>query len=198
NKSDLVSKRKADKGKKLLNEESVFVSAKKKMGKTKLKEAIGKLIGNKDVKIAVAGYPNTGKSSLINMLKGKKSAPTSSTAGFTRGVQLIRISKKIMLVDSPGVIPFTHKDEGVMALLGAKSPERIKDLEGTGLEIAQELIKQNKDAVEELYGVKANDGEELLEEIAFKRKKLMKGGKPNIIEAARILISDLQKGKIGL
>ncbi len=61
--------------------------------------------------VGIIGYPNTGKSSVINAIKGKKSAPVSSQAGQTKGVQKLRVTKKIVLLDSPGVIPFENKYE---------------------------------------------------------------------------------------
>ncbi|PIN85369.1 MAG: hypothetical protein COV47_02410 [Candidatus Diapherotrites archaeon CG11_big_fil_rev_8_21_14_0_20_37_9] len=197
NKSDLVSKRFSEKAKKGLPN-AVFVSAKKRMGKIKLKEAIGKLAGNNEVKIAIVGYPNTGKSSIINMLKGRKSARTSPTAGFTRGKQLIRISHKVMLIDSPGVMPFNEKDESTMVLLNAKNSEQIKDVEGVALELAKMLLENNPKKLVETYGIEAKDEEEFLEKLAVKRNKLKKGGIPDVNQVAAILIKDFQTGKIGI
>ena len=57
------------------------------------------------IKVGVIGYPNTGKSSLLNILSGKASAGVGSDAGFTKGLQKIRLSRDIVLMDSPGVIP---------------------------------------------------------------------------------------------
>jgi len=45
------------------------------------------------------------------MLKGKKSAGIGAFAGFTKGMQYIRISSKVMLIDTPGIIPFDEKNE---------------------------------------------------------------------------------------
>jgi len=198
NKSDLVSEEKMKKQKELIGVKSVFVSAKNKQGTIKLREAIGKLSGKKEVKVGIVGYPNTGKSSVINMLKGKKSSGVGAIAGFTKGMQYVRISSKVMLIDSPGIIPFEEKDEILMVLLSAKNIQSLEDLEGTGIEVAEELLKSNPEKMENFYGIKAKDGEEFLEKLAIKRKKLAKGGSPNLNEAASILITDFQRGKIVL
>ncbi|MAG18339.1 MAG: GTPase [Candidatus Diapherotrites archaeon] len=198
NKSDLVSEENVKKQKELIGVKSVFVSAKKKQGTIKLREAIGKLSGKNEVKVGVVGYPNTGKSSVINMLKGKKSSGVGAIAGFTKGMQYVRISSKVMLIDSPGVIPLEEKDELLMVLLSAKNIQSLEDLEGTGIEVANELLKSNPEKLESFYGINAKDGEDFLEKLAFKRKKLAKGGTPNMNEAARILIIDFQRGKIVL
>jgi len=198
NKSDLIGKNEAERERNKIKERSVFVSAKIRNGARKIKEELGKFNVKGEVKIAITGYPNTGKSSIINMLKGTSSARTSSIAGFTKGKQMIRISSKIMLIDTPGIIPLKENDVTLMTLLSAKSPQQIKDLEGTGIDIAEILLESNKSGLEKFYGIKASDGEEFLEALALKRKKLLKKGKPDLNTSARILIVDFQKGKISL
>ena len=198
NKSDLVTDEDLKRQKKELGTTSVFVSAKQKRGNIKLKEAIGKMTDKKEITIAVVGYPNTGKSSIINMLKGKKSAKTSSTAGFTKGMQKIRISEKIILIDTPGILQFKETDETLLILLSAKNIQQLKDLEGTGLEVAELVIKNNKQTIEKFYKIKAETGEEFLEKLALSKNRLIKGGLPDITEATRVLLTDFQKGKISL
>ena len=61
--------------------------------------------GEEKFKVGVLGYPNTGKSSIINALKGRASAPTSPVSGYTKGMQWIRASKRMYLLDPPGVFP---------------------------------------------------------------------------------------------
>jgi len=60
------------------------------------------LIKNKG-KVAVIGYPNTGKSTLINKLSSGGKAKTSSESGFTKGKQLIAGKNGIMLMDTPAL-----------------------------------------------------------------------------------------------
>lgn len=50
------------------------------------------------------GFPNVGKSSLINSLKRTKAAPTGNTPGITKSMQEIWLDKNIILLDSPGVV----------------------------------------------------------------------------------------------
>lgn len=197
NKSDLISKRGAERAKEGIEERCVFVSAKKRSGAGMLRAEIEGLAQGGEAKVAIVGYPNTGKSSIINMLKGRKAARTSSTAGFTKGKQYVRISSRVLLIDTPGVIPPRENDETLMALTGMKSSHQLKDLEGTGMDVAEYLFRTMGEELKGFYGVEAKDGEEFLEKLAMKRKKLVSGGRPDTNAAARILIDDFQKGAIG-
>lgn len=57
------------------------------------------------VRCLVIGYPNVGKSALINRLVGRKSAKSANKPGVTRNFQWVRISNTIELLDMPGIIP---------------------------------------------------------------------------------------------
>lgn len=57
------------------------------------------------VRCLVIGYPNVGKSAIINRLVGKKAAKSANKPGVTRNFQWVRISDTIELLDMPGIIP---------------------------------------------------------------------------------------------
>jgi ribosome biogenesis GTPase A len=58
------------------------------------------------VRAVVIGFPNVGKSALINRLVGKNAVVSERRAGVTRQLQWVRISPEIELLDAPGVIPW--------------------------------------------------------------------------------------------
>ena len=58
--------------------------------------------------MGVIGFPNVGKSSLINSLKRQRAAPTGNTPGVTKAMQEIMLDKNIILIDSPGVVLSTN------------------------------------------------------------------------------------------
>jgi len=141
---------------------------------------------DKRVFVGVLGYPNTGKSSIINALKGKRSASTSSESGHTKGLQKIRVDNRITIIDSPGVYPFQEKDEVKQILLGTrleKDPEYAAEI----------LIDNTEGIIEKYYGVNAGDG---LEKIAVKLSMIAKGGIPDMVRAGRKVIHDWKKGNI--
>lgn len=199
NKCDLVSKERMAEIR-MRFKPNIFVSCTKFYGSTKLRHAIirygapiARRRNNEQVYVGVIGYPNVGKSSVINLLRGKGSAPTSPQPGFTKGYQYVRISERILLIDTPGVLTREKKDEGFAAKIGAKDPSKIKDPDLAAIALMEEL----EGAVEKHYGVEPGpDSEETLERMALKHHYLRQGGKPDIDRIARKILQDWQKGEI--
>lgn len=171
---------------------AIFVSATKHLGTTMLMKKILSLSRGKEVKVGVLGYPNTGKSSLINALRGRRAAPTSHMSGFTKAEQYVRISEKILVYDTPGVLPYMEKDKIKLALIGAQDFTKVKDPDL----VAMEIIKAYKKRICEHYKINDGNPEEILEAIAEKYHKRMKGGVLDINATARMLLKDWQRGKI--
>jgi ribosome biogenesis GTPase A len=191
NKSDLANKKVLMKFKNK-HRNSIYISAKEHKGTSILLKKILEVSKGEKATVGVVGYPNTGKSSIINALKGRKSAGTSPHAGFTKGKQLVKITENIFLLDTPGVLPYLEKDKSKLGMIGAVDPTKMKDPDLA----AMELIKNKKNLICKYYDVKESSPEKILEKIAIKLNKLMKGGKPNIDETARMVLRDWQKGKI--
>ncbi len=63
------------------------------------------------VRAVVIGFPNVGKSALINRLVGRKVVASERRAGVTRQLQWVRISPEIELLDAPGVIPWRLENQ---------------------------------------------------------------------------------------
>ena len=89
---------------------------------------------NRPLRVGVLGYPNVGKSALINKLIGRRRCATANLPGVTRSLQWIRVkhdtvnssgnskSKKTQefeLLDSPGIIPAILADQSDAMLLAA-------------------------------------------------------------------------------
>jgi ribosome biogenesis GTPase A len=71
----------------------------------------------RSVRCAVIGYPNVGKSALINQLIGKRVAKSRNIPGVTKKINWVRLSsqdcpveQQLELLDSPGIIPCRHND----------------------------------------------------------------------------------------
>jgi ribosome biogenesis GTPase A len=157
------------------------------------------VLGNdKRIKVGVIGYPNSGKSSLLNILVGKSAAGVGADAGFTKNIQKIRLSEDIVLIDSPGVIPdeqysLTDKEKiAKHSLSGGKSYTQIKDPEMAVFE----LFKKYKDVLNEFYNFEAEDSEELIEFVGREKGFMKRGGKVNEDNASREILRSWQMGEI--
>jgi nuclear GTP-binding protein len=161
----------------------------------------GKLNSDKkQISVGVIGYPNVGKSSVINTLISKKSCKVAPIPGETKIWQYITLFRNIYLIDCPGVVVDTAGDTEVDSVLkGVVRAER--------LECPEEFISPILDAVKRehvaaLYRLpKSGDDtwtspEDLLEKIALKSGRLLKGGEPCIRSAAITMINDYQRGRL--
>ncbi len=201
NKADLIGQRVAEKEKKILSKDFsvVFVSTKEHQGTKLLREAIHGAANKEQVVVGVLGYPNTGKSSIINVLKGRKAASTSSQSGHTRSIQKIRVTNRIMMLDSPGVIPFEEKDELKHVLIGTKMFSDVDSPDLFAVEIIKLCNALNPEIILKYYGISSDvDPFVQLEKIGEKRNLRAKGGVLDIERAARVVIQDWQVGRIKL
>lgn len=58
----------------------------------------------KQISVGFIGYPNVGKSSVINTLRSKKVCNVAPIAGETKVWQYITLMRRIFLIDCPGVV----------------------------------------------------------------------------------------------
>ena len=63
------------------------------------------------VRAVVIGFPNVGKSALINRLLNRRVVESARRAGVTRQLRWVRISDQIELLDAPGVLPSKLNDQ---------------------------------------------------------------------------------------
>jgi ribosome biogenesis GTPase A len=153
------------------------------------------------ISVGVIGYPNTGKSSLINSLIGKSSAGVGSDAGFTKSMQKIKLSSDVVLMDSPGIIPekeYSQQDREKISMhtkLGARSYSQVKEPEM----VIASLMRDYSKVLERFYKVDSKgDSEVLLEKLGRKKGFLKKGGEVNEDVTARLILRDWQNGSIKL
>ncbi len=161
-------------------------------------EVVKDLKSKKRIHVGVIGYPNVGKSSVINFITRRGVAKTAKQAGFTRGMQKIRMSENILILDTPGVIPENmysteSKSFAQNVKVGARTYSDVKEPEN----VLFYLMKDYSDEIEKYYGIDArSDIEVLIEKLGKKRGFLLKGGEIDVDRTSRIILRDWQEGKI--
>jgi len=147
------------------------------------------------ISVGFIGYPNVGKSSIINTLKKKKVCNVAPIPGETKVWQYITLYKKIFLIDCPGVVyPSQEESETDIVLKGVVRIDNIK----TPSEFIPALLERTKkEYIQRTYGiVDWNTPEEFLEKYAIKSGKLLKKGEPDIEITSRMVLNDWVRGKI--
>lgn len=203
NKSDLININKIKLDRELEElKPNLFFSSKERSSYANLKKLIkieSKRLKQECVNIGVIGYPNTGKSSLINFLTRKYAVKTSSEAGYTKGIQKIKLSKGLYLIDTPGIIPMLEKFSTSVKFLvkhpqiGAVTWDRAKNPDL----VVNQLMKEYPNVLEKYYKIDANgDSEFLIEELGKKLNYLKKGKIIDDIRTAKKILKDWQEGKI--
>lgn len=141
------------------------------------------------------GYPNTGKSSIINTLRKKKVCTVAPIPGETKVWQYITLMKRIYLIDCPGVVPPSNNATEEDILL--RGVVRVENVENPEQYIPAILKKSQQRHIERTYDIKGfTDATEFLSILARKGGRLLKGGEPDVNSVAKMVINDFLRGKL--
>jgi len=198
NKIDLVSKRDVEA---LRSEypDGFFVSATKRTGVRELGLALEKMAEGRErssLRVGIVGYPNIGKSTLINLLVPGARAKVSPISGTTKKTQWVR-SGKLRIMDSPGVIPFGDRKVQI-GMTAAKDPHKIRNPEKVAIRIIEFLIKKDRGLLKRYYKAEGETAYDVFDDIARKKGFLVKGGEVDENRTAIKVIEDWQRGRIKL
>jgi len=146
----------------------------------------------------VIGMPNVGKSSIINRLVKRAKTKTGAKAGVTRQQQWVRINDKIELLDTPGIIPTVQDDQFQALKLACVNSigENAYDSEYVALNLLKILDEKYKEEIRKYLNFDLNE-EINLENVALKRKWILKGEIPDTKRTSQIILSCFREGKIG-
>ncbi|WWC87786.1 uncharacterized protein L201_002678 [Kwoniella dendrophila CBS 6074] len=157
--------------------------------------------------VGVVGYPNVGKSSLINSLKRSRACAVASMPGKTRVVQEVVLDKGVKILDCPGVV---LEDIGRITSEGNEEGKKRKQAEimlrnCIKAELVEDpispveviLTKVDPLQLQKLYNIPPYEGvRDFLIKIALTRGRLGKGGIPDIEGSAVQILRDWNSGKI--
>ncbi|NWI94265.1 NOG2 protein, partial [Pitta sordida] len=155
----------------------------------------GKLHSDKkQISVGFIGYPNVGKSSVINTLRSKKVCNVAPIAGETKVWQYITLMRRIFLIDCPGVVYPSGDTETDIVLKGVVQVEKIKSPED---HIGAVLERAKAEYIRKTYKIDSwKDTEEFLEKLAARTGKLLKGGEPDLQTVSKMVLNDWQRGRI--
>ena len=195
--------------------EPLLVDARKGSGVPELKKAILKAgqkvnerrkrrgINPRPIRAAILGYPNVGKSALINRLVGRRKTKSENRPGVTRGFTWVRIDPQVQLLDSPGIIPAKQVEQSAAYHLAMCDDigNAAYDTRGVAAALFERmvLVSEHKptfarlDTLKERWGVplECTSGEDYLDKLADARFT------GDVQRAATTLLKDFRSGLIG-
>ncbi|EMD32582.1 hypothetical protein CERSUDRAFT_118621 [Gelatoporia subvermispora B] len=157
----------------------------------------------KQISVGLVGYPNVGKSSVINTIKSSKVCTVAPIPGETKVWQYITLTKRIYLIDCPGIVPTSAKDSQTSTVL--KGVVRVEALATPSEHIPTLMERVKPIYLSRTYGIPLPDEndptrgwepEALLDKLARMKGRLLKGGEPDLEAVAKILLSDWVRGRI--
>ena len=200
--------------------EAIFTNLKTGNGLKSIREALKRIsvdkiarqaskgVKNRPVRVMIAGIPNSGKSTLINMLAGRSSAKTGDIPGVTKSKQWVRLDGGIDLLDTPGILWPKFEDE--KTALNLSFTGAIKDSITDTTEIAEKLLRQillsYPGCLITRYKISLQETDEysneireymLLDAVARKRGFLLPGGEVDLNRASTIVLDEFRAAKIG-
>ena len=208
NKSDLSDPLDTKKWQQYFNkseyQNSIAINAMTSESKNEIVNLISKLSERKEGKntlTMVVGIPNVGKSSVINMLAGKKIAKTGNEPAITKGQQKINLRNGIMLIDTPGILwpKIEDPESGLkLAALGSIRSTAV-GYDEIAIYIIKFLMQKYPDYLKARYKIDllSQDEHEIIELLAKKRGCLSKGGKIDLTKISEIIADDLRRGAYG-
>ncbi|KAL6010685.1 vacuolar diacylglycerol pyrophosphate phosphatase [Asimina triloba] len=150
------------------------------------------------VRAGIVGYPNVGKSSLINRLLKRRMCPAAPRPGVTRELKWVRFGRDLELLDSPGILPMRISDQ-VAAIklaicddIGERSYD-VVDVAAILVQVLNRLPSVGPKALCSRYKIDPDGycGRTFVEKLSLQ----LFNGDAN--QAAFRVLSDFRKGKFG-
>ncbi|KAG6885831.1 hypothetical protein C0993_009223 [Termitomyces sp. T159_Od127] len=157
----------------------------------------------KQISVGFIGYPNVGKSSVINTLKSNKVCSVAPVPGETKVWQYITLTRRIYLIDCPGIVPASAQDSHTSTVL--KGVVRVEALSTPSEHISALMERVKPLYLARTYGIDLPNPDDksqnwppemFLDKLARMKGRLLKGGEPDLESVAKIVLSDWVRGRI--
>ncbi|KAI0743336.1 hypothetical protein C8Q80DRAFT_1180367 [Daedaleopsis nitida] len=153
------------------------------------------------ITVGIVGFPNVGKSSLINSLKRSKVCPVAAQPGHTKELQTVQLERGLRIIDSPGVVfdddDCTDGKSTMKTNVLLRNVIKVEDVADPVALVGEILARTDDATVKKLYRVEDFASPlEFLTMVALLNGRLLKGGTPDILAAARQVVTDWNHQKI--
>ena len=171
----------------------------------------------RSISVGVIGYPNVGKSSVINALMSRLGGrgtvcAVGAEAGVTTGMQEVKLDNKLKILDCPGIVfpsenlrPSKADEQARLILLNAVPPRDVHD-PLPAVRLLLDRLAASPGLLDGLYrvyslrplmtGAGGDTLTDFLVQVARARGRLGKGGVPNLHGAAQAVLADWRDGRI--
>ncbi|EYC27729.1 hypothetical protein Y032_0008g151 [Ancylostoma ceylanicum] len=175
-------------------------SSSKCIGADIVMKLLGNYCRNKDIKtsirVGVVGFPNVGKSSVINSLKRRRACNVGALPGITKEIQEIELDKHIRLIDSPGVVLLSASDLDPVEV-ALRNAIRVDSLIDPVAPVYAILRRCSKETLMLHYSIpEFNSTDQFLALVARKLGRLKKGARPDTNAAAKHVLNEWNNGRL--
>lgn len=145
----------------------------------------------------IVGVPNVGKSTIINQLGKRRAVKVENRPGVTQALKLVKVSDKLEIVDTPGVLwpKFESEEMGIRCALVGSIKSTGYPLELVSDYAKNTLTQSHTDKIKEVY--KLENFDNFFDDIAHNKGYLEVGGHKDVIKARETFIHDVQNGHLG-
>jgi ribosome biogenesis GTPase A len=154
----------------------------------------------RDVRVAVAGTPNVGKSTLLNRLVGRRAAAVGGVPGVTKGVSWFK-GHGYIVVDTPGILD-PHSDARVhrmLAWISSSKGQVIGSWTNHACECIGFLQRHNMTSgvASALEIDMSGSPADILEAVGRRLGRVIRGGRVDLEASGKVFIESLGSGKLG-
>lgn len=162
----------------------------------------GAMNQKKTLRLMVLGLPNTGKSTLINTLAGKKITRAANRPGLTQHQQWVKVDAFTELLDTPGIMPpnIEREEQGYWLCAIHAIRDDIVGKDEVAYFVVSYILKHDPQALQRFYQLDrlASDTNGVIEQVAKARHFLARGGKADLERTYDTILTDFRSGALGL
>jgi len=156
------------------------------------------------IRAMIIGIPNSGKSTLINTLAGKKAAQAANRPGVTKAQQWIKVAAEVELLDTPGMLwpKFESRHVGFSLALTGAIKDSILPIDDVSIYAVKYLLENYQESLMERYKIRdeqidPGDPISVLTAIGENRKFLISGGAIDYDRVCETLVKEIRDIKLG-